>query len=249
MRRSVGAFLATALVLSTRCGVTADAPDAKEVINKALRALGGEAKLAALEAKAVATKTKGTLRYGGNVGDLTITTTTMGLNKFREEFKGDSDGNEVKSITVLNGDKAWRKFADSTSQLEDKQLADQKRAIYLAIVPATVLPLKREGFKVQSARNDKVDNKPAFALKIVGPDNKVFELFFDKESGLPVKMLTKIGDESIEETTYGNYKEFDGVKRATKIERKRYGEKFMDVEVTEVKVLDKLDPTTFAEPH
>jgi hypothetical protein len=252
MTRFVGAFVATALVLSARCGVQAAGPDAKEVIEKAITALGGEAKIAAREAKAVETKGKGKLNFGGNEGDFSTTTTTVGLTKFRQEFKGDFGGNEVKGVTVMDGDKAWRKFADMLSKLEDDQLANQKRAVYLSVVPAIIIPLKGKDFKVESTKEDKVDNKPAIALKIVGPDKKDFELFFDKESGLPVKMLATVaglqGDEFTQETTYGKYKEFDGIKHATKVENKRNGEKFIDLEVTDVKVLDKVDPKTFAAP-
>jgi hypothetical protein len=86
----------------------------------------------------------------------------------------------------------------------------------------------------------------------VGPDKKGFELFFDKGTGLPVKMVAKVagfqGDEFTQETTYDKYKEFDGVKRPTKVENKRDGEKFIDIEITDIKVLDKADPKTFAEP-
>jgi hypothetical protein len=253
MRRIVGTVVATALVLSGRYGVMAAGPDAKEVIDRAIQALGGEAKLAGVAAKAIETKAKGKLNFPGNVSDFTTTTTTMGLNRFREEFKGVSDGNEVTGVTVLDGDKAWRKLADATSKLPDHQLANQKRIVYLAIVPAILLPLKGKDFQIESARETKVDNKPAVAVKILGPDKKDFELFFDKESGLPVKMLAGISaflvDQFIEETTYGKYKDFDGVKRATKIEHKRDGEKFMDVELTNLKVLDKVDPKTFAEPN
>jgi hypothetical protein len=252
MKRLVGVFVATALVLSARCGVQAAGPDPKEVIEKAINALGGEAKITAREGKAVETKSKGKLNFGGNEGDFTTTTTTMGLGKFRQDFKGDFGGNEIKGVTVLDGDKAWRKFADNTSKLEDDQLANQKRAVYLSVVPASIVPLKGKDFKVESVKEDKVDNKPAVALKIIGPDKKDFELFFDKESGLPVKMLAKVagfqGDEFTQETTFGKYKEFDGVKHATKVENKRDGEKFIDLEVTDVKVLDKCDPKTFAEP-
>jgi hypothetical protein len=252
MTRFLGAVVATALVLSARCGVLADGPDSKAVIEKAIQALGGEAKLAALESKAVETKSAGKLSFGGNDGDFKTKVTTMGLNHFRQEFEGDFGGNQVKGVTVVDGDKGWRKFGDSTGKLEDEQLANQKRAVYLSIVPATILPLKGKDFKVESAKEETVDNKPAIALKIVGPDKKDFELYFDKESGLPVKLTATVvgfqGEEFKQESTYNKYKEFDGVKRATKVENKHDGQKFIDMEITDVKVLDKVDPKAFAEP-
>ena len=78
-----------------------------------------------------------------------------------------------------------------------------------------------------------------------------FTLFFDKENGLPVKMLAKVvffNEEFTQETTFANYKEFGKIKKATKIENKRDGEKFQELEVTEFKVLDKVDPKLFEEP-
>jgi hypothetical protein len=252
MRRFLGVVVATALVLSVRGGVFAAEPDAKEVIEKAINALGGEAKLAALESKAIQTKSKGKIDFGGNQGEFTATTTTQGLNKFKQEFKGEIGGNEIKAVSVMDGDKAWRRFGGDTSKLEDDQLAGQKRTVYLTLVPSLMLPLKGKDFKVESAKEDKADNKPCVALKIVGPDKKDFQLFFDKESGLPVKMVATVpgfqGDEFTQETTYSNYKEFDGVKRPTKSASKRNGENFMEVEITDVKVLDKADPKAFAEP-
>jgi hypothetical protein len=45
-----------------------------------------------------------------------------------------------------------------------------------------------------------------------------------------------------------NYKEFDGIKKATKIESKRDGEKFIEQEITDYKVLDKAPADAFTEP-
>ena len=96
-------------------------------------------------------------------------------------------------------------------------------------------------------------DKPAVGVKVTGPEGKTFSLYFDKESGLPVKLVAKVmgfmDDEHDQETTFTNYKEFDGIKKATKVEAKRDGEKFLNSEVTEFKVLDKVDPKTFTEPQ
>jgi hypothetical protein len=85
----------------------------------------------------------------------------------------------------------------------------------------------------------------------MAPDGKDFTLYFDKESGLPVKLVAKVvsfgGEEFTQDTTYSNYKELDGIKKATKVESKRNGEKFIAVEITEYKAVDKVAPETFAE--
>ena len=73
-----------------------------------------------------------------------------------------------------------------------------------------------------------------------------------KETGLPVKQVAKVlnfmGDETLQETTYGGYKDFDGIKKATKLSSKRDSEKYLTLELSEFKVLDKVDAKTFEEP-
>jgi hypothetical protein len=120
------------------------------------------------------------------------------------------------------------------------------------VIPITMLPLKGNGFKYEATGEEKVGDKPAVVLKVTGPDGKDFSLYLDKESGLPVKLVAKVlgfqGDEFTSETTYANYKDFGGIKKATKIEVKRDGEPFQNWEISEFKVLDKVDAETFTEP-
>jgi len=124
--------------------------------------------------------------------------------------------------------------------------------VYLQVIPTTLVSLKGKGFKVQTAGEEKVGGKPAVGIKVTGPEGKDFTLYFDKESGLPVKQVAKVldfmGNEFTQETTYGDYKEFQGIKKATKIANKRNGTTFLEAKITEFKVLDKVDAKTFAEP-
>ena len=87
---------------------------------------------------------------------------------------------------------------------------------------------------------------------MTGPDGKDFTLYFDKESGLPVKEVAKVlgfqGEEYTPETTFADYK---GLRRDQESDQGR-GEArrraVSDLEVTEFKVLDKVDAETFTEP-
>jgi hypothetical protein len=183
---------------------------------------------------------------------MTTQSTSQGLDHFRQDFEGDFGGMKIMGTTVLAGDKGWRKFNDMTMELDKDAVASTKRNLYLQIAAVAVVPLKSKEFKVSMAEEEKVDGKPAVGIKVVGPDGKDFKLFFDKESGLPVKQIAKVngfmGEEFTQETTFGGYKDFDGIKKATKAENKRDGEKFMSLEITEFKPLKEVDPKVFAEP-
>ena len=177
----------------------------------------------------------------------------QGLDQLRGEFEGDFGGNKFQAVTVLNGDKGWRKFGDMGMELDKDSLANEKRSLYLQMIPVTLLPLKGKDFKVEAAAEEKVGDKAAVGIKVTGPDGKDFKLYFDKDSGLPVKLVAKVigfmGEEFTQETTFGTYKDFNGIKVATKIQNKRDGEKFLEQEITEFKLVDKVDPKTFAEPQ
>jgi hypothetical protein len=225
--------------------------DPATVIDKAIKAVGGEEKL---------NKTKGIqwtanvkLRFGENDSEGTFAGTSQGLDYARRVFEGEFGGNQFRAVTVVAGDKGWRKFGDNQSELDSDALANEKRRLYLNVIPITVVPLKSKGFKLAAAGEEKVGGKPASGVKVTTPDKKDFTLYFDNESGLPVKLVADVmgfqGDEFTQETLFSDYKEMDGIKVATKLEAKRDGEMFQEMKVTEFKVLDKVDPKTFTEPE
>jgi hypothetical protein len=251
MKRISGVWCMVALVvLGAGRAARADDKDATAVLDKAIKALGGEEKLS--KPKAFFWKTKGVFSINGEDREFSAKATAQGLDHYRSEFEAEFNGEPFKAISVLDGDKGYRKFRDDSMPLEGDMLANEKRTVYLQVAPVTILPLKGKGFKVEMAPEEKVGDKPASVLKITGPDGKDFTLSFDKESGLPVKMVARVigfgGEEYTQESTFASYKDFDGIKKATKLEAKRDGDRFIVQDVVEFKALDKVDDGTFGEP-
>ena len=250
MKRFFVSILTTILLTCPARLTRADDKDTSAILDKAIKALGGAEKLK--KAESATWKTKATISFNGNDSDMTIQSTIQGLDHYRAEVEGNFGGNEFKGVVVLNGDKGWRVFGEKMDMDADG-LANEKRQVYLQAIPARILPLKEKGFKVEAAGEEKVGDKPAVAIKVTGPDGKDFKLYLDKESSLPVKLVAKVigfgGEEFTQETTYKDYKDFDGIKKATKADSKRDGEEFIKSEITEFKVLDKVDVKTFAEPE
>ena len=227
------------------------ADDAKAIVDKAMSAMGGEAKFAA--AKGFTWKTKGTLRFGDNESAFTAEATLAGLDRYRSQFGGDFNGNQFQVVVVLNGDHAWRKFGDNAMEITGDDLANEKRTVYLQTIPAgLLLPLKSKDFQLESAGEEKVGDADAAVIKVTGPDKKDFKLYFDKTTNLPVKAVATVrgfdGQEFTQETIYSKFKDFGGIKKATKHEAKRDGNTFLEAEITEFKALDQVDAETFAEP-
>jgi hypothetical protein len=236
------AVLIAVLVLAATCGTArADDPKAKAILDKAIKALGGEEKLAKIDA--FSWKAKVTFGQAGQEMDAEVI--FKGLDHMRRAYGA--------NLVVLAGDKGWRKARAAAMELSDAMIASEKRSVYLQVIPIILLPIKRNDFKYEAAGEGKVGDKPAFALKITAPDGNDFTLFFDKETGLPVKEIARFdvpgGREATAETTFSDYKDFGGIKKATRIEVKSigFGSGFSQV-ITDFEVLDKVADGTFAEP-
>ena len=250
MKRFYQAGLLAAVAAAFGGAARGDEKAAIAVVDKAIKAVGGEEKLGKLTA--ITWKTKGTITFNGDDNPITIQATAQGLDHLKSEFEGEFGGNKVQGVSVLNGDKGWRKFGDNSMPLDDEMLAREKRNLYLQLTPALLVPLKGKGFKLDSAADEKVGDKPAAVVKVTGPDGKDFTISFDKESGLPVKTVATVvgfmNDEYKQETTFSDYKDFGGIKKAAKSSSKRDGQKFIESELLEFKALDKAPADAFNEP-
>ncbi len=251
MKRFLGAVLTVSVVCAMSGSSRADEKEATAILDKAIKAMGGEEKLSKI--KIFSVKSKGTLTIMGNDNDFTTSAIHEGLDRLRSEFNGKFGDNDFKAVAVINGDKGWSKFADMDMEMDEKRLKDEKRRNYLNVVSTLIVFAKSKGFKLDTAGEEKVGDKPAAVLKVTGPDQQDFKLFFDKESGLLVKQMASVPEfngegEYMQESTFDNYKDFDGIKRATKLEVKRDGEKLLSSEVVEFKVLDKVEADTFSQP-
>jgi hypothetical protein len=251
MTRFIVAFLVVVAVSGPGRTVSAGDTDATAILDKAMKALGGEDKLSKIQAATWKARGKSTFR-DDEQHDFTGQTTIQGLDRFRSEIELKfRDKTTLKLLVILNGDKAWHTVG-GLALFPNAAVTRLKRTAYLAVIPVTLAPLKGPGFKVAAADEEKVGGRPAVVLKVNGPDGQDMTLSFDKESGLPVKAVGKVftldDQEVTQETTYGDYKDFGGIKTATTLEIKVNGRPFRQQQVTEFKVLDKVDPLAFAVP-
>ena len=250
MKRWFGGLLSLALLCGAAAAVrAADAADANAILDKAIQAMGGAEKLG--KVKAVSWTSKGTLSIQGGENPVTFHVVGQGVDHRRQEFEGELGGNKVEGKFLLAGDKGSREFAGQKMDLDANGLADEKRHAYLALLPVTLVPLKGKEYKLEALAGEKINDKPAVGLKVTPPDGKEFRLYFDSESGLPIKLAAKVagfdGQETAEETTFSEYQEAGGIKYATKQVSRRDGEPFLSLQVSEFKTLDQVDPKTFTE--
>ena len=233
--------LAVLLTASSRAD---DADQARAIIDKAIKAMGGEEKLAKFNSHTW--KTKGTYYGMGDGVPYTANYAVQWPDKFRFEVEG-------FMIQVLDGDKGWVQTMGDTREYNKEEMDQQKEDRYAGWV-TQVLPLKDKSFQLSLLGETKVADKPAVGVKVSHKDHQDVNLFFDKETGLLVKSEHKTkaqeeGNKEVnQESLYTDYQEVEGVKVPMKINMLRDGKKFVESETVEIKPVEKHDEKTFTKP-
>ncbi|MBY0522634.1 MAG: hypothetical protein K2R98_04525 [Gemmataceae bacterium] len=224
--------------------VADDKADAQAIVDKALKALGGEAKLAKF--KAQTWNEKGTYYGMGEGLPFTGKYAIQFPDKFRMEIEN------VFTI-VVDGDKGWMQGGGETKDLTKEQLAGQKQMLYGGWV-SSLQTIKDKEFTLATQGEIKIDKDAALGVKVSRKGKPDVLLFFDKATGLLAKSEFPVlsdelkGKEVKQETFFSEYKEVDGVKIPMKVVIKREGKVFVEAQLQDVKPLDKVDPKLFAKP-
>lgn len=221
-----------------------DQASARAVIDKAIKAAGGEKNLAKFNAHTW--KEKGTYHGMGEGVPYTGKYAVQWPGQFRMEI-------ENVFIIVLDGDKGWISAQGTTKEMDKDQLAEQKEGLYAGWV-TTLLPLKDKAFTLAPLGESRVENRPAVGIRVSRKDHRDVNLFFDKESGLLLKTERRAraeeqgGKEVTQEVYLQDYQKIEGANIPKKIVIKRDGKPFVEAENQDLKIADKLDKSVFAKP-
>jgi hypothetical protein len=242
------------LALSLVCllGGRASADDsAKAVVEKAIKAHGGEQNLTKFRAADL--QVKGVISSQGMEIDFTARIQSQLPNKVREELNLEVMGRKIAAVRVFDGKKGWESAQGMTRELEGDDLNEMKDDVLENYVQSLVPLLKDKRFTISLIGDDKVDDKAVVGVKVAVKNGKDLKLFFDKDSGLLLKFQHKFKSAAVttevdSEVFFSDYKDVNGLKVAMKQLTKHDGKKFVDMEFTDAKILEKLDDSTFAKP-
>ena len=117
MRKHVFALAAGVLVLAFQvAGGGGDADHAKDLVAKAIKASGGVAKVARLQAGTC--KVKATVQEAGQQINATLDVTWQGWDQYRLALALDINGMAKNGLIVINGAKGWGKDSDRNETKE-----------------------------------------------------------------------------------------------------------------------------------
>jgi len=253
MKRLVLATCALcALLVLADFGRSSTDKDLRALIDKAVAAHGGEAKLAKFPAQTL--KGAGKFYGLGEAIDCNLEIASQD-KKFRFGLDMKVTNFDLKITVVVNGDKGWEKVNDDVKDIAADELAEHKEQMHSQAV-VSLLPLKKDkGYQLSLIGDVKVGDQAAVGVRIAKKGHRDVSLFFDKAKGHLVKSEFVIKDikgggdkEMMQANLYYDYKEFQGTRHPTRLVVERDGKKFIDAQLTELQLLEKLDDGTFDRP-
>jgi acetyl esterase/lipase len=256
-RRMMSPWIAPCLILLVAFPSSA-AEDARTILDKAIKAHGGEAKLAKL--KTMTGKAKGTANLGGK-GNANFGA-ELSFNfeiswQWPDRLKNAVTLRILKPtafIETISGEDSWSSRDGKLGPL-DAIKRDQLRAQAHVRRLMLLTPLLEDKLYELSVVDEiRINDRPAVGVRVACAGERDVKLYFDEETRLLAKIEWRaLGDsgrsEVVHEDIFSDYQEIDGVPTATQLLRHSDGKKTLELQYTEVHYPDRLDDAEFADPH
>lgn len=243
--------VATFAVLFTAVSVRADDPEPKALVAKGLTAMGRKD-----DGKSFSQtfKDTGVVEVSGLKIEYSADFWFRPPDGLRFEMIAEVMGQKIKLKHVTAGDTVWDTMDDKTEEVKGEKKDASQAQVYTFWV-SSLTPLNHDkAFKLSNVVGKKVNDKETHGVLVERKGKPEVTLYFDKQSGLLVKVESQVKDEFqgwkevLEETYYEDYKENGDVKDPTKLRVVRDGKTFIESKPTDFKLVEKLDPKLFEKP-
>jgi hypothetical protein len=229
-----------------------DAADARAVVEKGIKAMGYTE---TLDKPQVHTwKSKGKITMMGQTTPYTCDYVFRGPDRFRFVMDAEFGGQKMHLVAAGSGGKAWEQMSGAAAQdVGSDKLKEFNHEIYSFWV-CMLTSLRDPGFQLSSIGETKgIDGQTHVGVKVKRAGQRDINLFFDKTTGLLMRYLTRVVDETSnkevnQEVRFTDYKTADGGRQFGKITILRDGKPFIDEELYDYKRGDKLDEALFKKP-
>ena len=232
----------------TNSGRCDDHDDATAIVEKAIQAMGGKEKLAAINAYTARVKT--TDKEGASVANYSAELSIQGFDRLRIVVELE-DKSRV-ATTVINGDKGSEKSGTELFVMPEKVVTEYKNRLYGLRVAGMPTMLLEKDVGLAALAEISVNDRPAVGMIVTKKDRPDIKLYFDKATNLPAQLEFEINAPGGKKTVvcvFRDYKDFDGIKHFTAMTSKTGNDLTVEARFADVKFLDKLDAQRFALPQ
>ncbi|HEY7424740.1 MAG TPA: alpha/beta hydrolase [Gemmataceae bacterium] len=236
--------------LSIPVGLTR-AEDARTIVEKAIKAHGGEEKLARL--KAIRAKARGTVNLGGDV-PFTLEMVWQWPDRLKNRVKLESSKRTTTLIETTAGSDSWSSRDGKPAPLVGVKRDELRAQAHVRRLLLLTSLLHDSVYKLSVLDEIQIDDHPAVGVRVACPGERDVKLYFDKETGKLAKLERRLYDdaakkESLQEEFFRDYKAIDGVPTARKQVWRRDGKKALEMTFSDVQYPDHIDPAEFADPQ
>jgi hypothetical protein len=171
-------------------------------------------------------------------------------DKIKYEAKLNRGGLSETMILARNGPRGWKSSggpAENLNVIENDSL-EGDASLWSLI---TLLPFKQKGVTLRALPAAKLNGKPALGVIITRPAKSDATIYFDADTGLPVKLTAKVPEGGLEmgrEVDLADYREFDSIKLPTRITISRAGRKIEEWTIQKYSFPDRFEDKVFQKP-
>lgn len=240
---SLRSLLAAVLLLNASESRSDDAA-ARQVIDRAVAAHGGLAKITSH--KAASWNEKGTYYGMGNGLAYTGEYVSQWPTRFRMNIVG-------AFLMVVDGDHGWLKTGDATRDMTPSEVSEQRESLHASWITC-LTPLNDPAYKLTLEPEMEVNGKKAVAVKVSRESRRDITLWFDLATNLLVKSAYIVkspemaNKEVLEEVVVEQMQDVNGLKLPLKVVIHRGGKKFVEATLENYQILDQAKDAHFAKP-
>jgi hypothetical protein len=241
-------------VLSLVCLSWAGPVSAQEtpqaLIERAIRAHGGQERLA--KARADRVKMKGTLAVGTARVPFVSTTTVQMPGQFKSVVEMTVSGKAHTIVHLVNGDSSAVTLDGKNQPLTPATRAQVRQTLDLDHAMRLVPLLRAPAYRLSMLPEMTLSSRPTAGVRVMVGGQRELRLYFDRATAFLVKSEYEVGGADGKkvrhEAFYGDYRDTEGYRRPGKIVAFRDGARVMDAELVEVKYFARIDPAEFSRP-
>jgi hypothetical protein len=244
-------ILWTASLLCLLAAAPVRADEAGDLLDRAVKAQGGDERLS--KAQGITCRTKGHLQLQNVAFDLDGEATAQGTGLFRWKVSFSVMGRTNDALLVVTPEKIWNSNANRPANELPAEFAFLREVFRTIRLAQNLHVLRDKDVTISHLGELKVDERICVGLKVVRKGWPDVDLCFDKETLLPARAEVRVKEPGdAEETVYGfhfsNFKDVDGVKLFAKVVLKRDDKTSLEMEFSDLRLQDKFDDNTFAKP-
>jgi acetyl esterase/lipase len=242
-------FAAAILLLPSTCLSAAD--DARTILENAIKAHGGQTKLAKL--KSMTSKAKGTIYVDADI-PFTQEIVWQWPDRLKSVVTLGADKPEAQ-VEAITGDEGWIGRDGKADPLSAVKRDELRTQTYLRRVLLLTPLLEDNIYKLSSLEKIRIHDQPAAGIRVQRPGERDVKLYFDTGTGRLAKIERRVLEEAgkkkllLEEEFFSDYQDIEGVPTAMKQIWHRDGKKYLEITLSEIRYPNLLDASLFADPY